>query len=58
MLDSQEVLKLKIEDLTSKLSNALSYIKELERKLKAQHQENGKLFEVNHTLNLQLTSLD
>lgn len=58
MLDSQEVLKLKIEDLTSKLSNALSYIKDLERQLKAQHQENGKLFEVNHTLNLQLTSLD
>lgn len=58
MLDSQEVLKLKIEDLTSKLSNALSYIKDLERQLKAQQQENGKLFEVNHTLNLQLTSLD
>ena len=35
MLDSQEVLKLKIEDLTSQLSNALGYIKDLERKLKA-----------------------
>lgn len=35
MLDSQEVLKLKIEDLTSKLSNALGYIKDLERQLKA-----------------------
>jgi hypothetical protein len=35
MLDSQEVLKLKIEDLTSKLSNALGLIKDLERQLKA-----------------------
>lgn len=58
MFDSHEVLKLKNEDLNHKLANALGYTQELENLLKANQQESKKLSEVNHTLHLQLTSLD